>query len=123
MKTYDLILLLVQDAPVRVSLDQALVHATIAATLIAGVAFFELTTMFSSTWETRMVGHNARLFLTIIPSLSAAPLARLPYAMRQGAPLRPALAREVAGWLPLALPRRSMQQGALLIAYTWRPIS
>lgn len=163
MKTNDLITLLAQDAPVRVSFNQALVHAAIAATLIAGVAFFgfiglrsdidtavksgrflfkfvitialaasagaillrigkpavsvrawtlglvlpvvliagaaifELTAMPSSRWEARMVGHNARLCLTIIPSLSAAPLACFLYAMRQGAPQRPALAGAVAG--------------------------
>ncbi|MGV1793599.1 NrsF family protein [Rhizobium sp. A37_96] len=163
MKTNDLISLLAQDAPVRVSLDQALVHAAIAATSIAGIAFFgfigfrsdidtavesgrflfkfvitialaasagavlfrigkpggsvrasafglflpvaliagavvfELTAMPSSTWEARMIGHNARLCLTIIPALSAAPLACFLYAMRQGAPQRPALAGAVAG--------------------------
>lgn len=163
MKTNDLITLLAQDAPVVVSLNQALVHAAIAATLIAGVAFFsfiglrsdigtalesgrflfkfvfttalaasagtvlfrigrpgvsvrtwamglflpvaliagaamfELTVLPGSSWEAHMVGHNARLCLTIIPSLSIAPLACFLYAMRCGAPQHPALAGAVAG--------------------------
>jgi hypothetical protein len=163
MKTNDLIALLAQDAPVRISLNQALVHAAIAATMITGAAFFafigfrvdinaaiesvrflfkfvitialaitaglvlfrigrpgasirrwawglclpiglvagsvllELLVMPSATWETRMIGHNARLCLTIIPSLSALPLAFFLYAMRHGAPERPGLAGAIAG--------------------------
>lgn len=163
MKTNDLITLLAQDASVRISLNQALVHAAIAATIIAGAEFFgfigfrvdidtavesvrflfkfvitialaipaglllfqigrpgaslrpwawwlclpvvlvasavtlELLVMPSSTWETRLIGHNARLCLTIIPSLSAFPLACFLYAMRHGAPERPGIAGAVAG--------------------------
>jgi hypothetical protein len=44
-----------------------------------------------------MIGHNARLCLTIIPSLSAFPLACFLYAMRHGAPERPGVAGAVAG--------------------------
>lgn len=163
MKTSDLIVLLAQDAPVRISFNQALVHAAIAATLIAGAGFFgfigfrvdidtavesvrflfkfavtlalavtaglvllqigkpgacvrrwawgllipaalvagaaalELFVTPSLTWETRMIGHNARLCLTIIPSLSAIPLACFLFAMQHGAPERPGLAGAVAG--------------------------
>ncbi|MGM4985868.1 MULTISPECIES: NrsF family protein [Rhizobium] len=163
MKTNDLIALLAHDAPVRINLSQALFHAAIAATIIAGAAFFgfigfrvdidtavesvrflfkfvitlalaitagslllqigrpgtslgpwawwlclpvalvasavalELLVMPSSTWEARMIGHNARLCLTIIPSLSAFPLACFLYAMRHGAPERPGVAGAVAG--------------------------
>ncbi|MEH7871275.1 NrsF family protein [Rhizobium laguerreae] len=163
MKTKDLIKLLSQDAPVRISLNQALAHYAIAATIMAGTVFFgfigfradidtavesvrflfkfvitialaitagmvlfrigrpgaslrlcaralclpviliagavslELLVMPSATWGARMIGHNATLCLTIIPSLSAFPLACFLHAMRHGAPERPGLAGAVAG--------------------------
>ncbi|WP_105438698.1 NrsF family protein [Neorhizobium sp. T25_13] len=40
MKTEELIELLVQDTPVRLNLDHALMHAATAATLIAAISFF-----------------------------------------------------------------------------------
>lgn len=163
MKTNDLIALLAQDAPVRVTFNQALVQAAIAATiiaavefsgfvgfrvdidtavgstrflfkfvvtfalattagllllqmgkpgasirpwawgllipvaLIAGAAALELYVTPSPTWGARMIGHNARLCLTIIPTLSAIPLACFLYAMRHGAPERPGFAGAAAG--------------------------
>lgn len=163
MNTSDLITLLSQDASVREDLGHSLKHAAIAATLIAGIAFFgaiglrtdidtaiatgrflfkfvitialalsagavlfrigrpgiplgtvalglslpvmlmvgaaifELLVMPPETWAARMIGHNSRLCLTIIPSLSAAPLACFLLALRHGAPERPTLAGAVAG--------------------------
>lgn len=163
MKTEELIELLVQDTRVHVTLGDALFHATIAATLIAAIAFFaviglrpdidtaietgrflfkfvitvalaassgtvlfrigrpamplgrvalslllpailmlgaaifELSVMPPETWVVRMIGHNSRLCLTIIPSLSVGPLACFLYAMRNGAPERPGLGGAVAG--------------------------
>ncbi|WP_107676518.1 NrsF family protein [Agrobacterium sp. LAD9] len=163
MRTDDLIALLVQDAPVRQSLNQLLLHAVIAAVLIAGIGFFafigprpdidtamatgrfllkfvvtislvmmastvlfrigkpgvptaawsrtilipvvliasaaifELYAVPSETWHTRMIGHNARFCLTFIPALAAGPLSCFLYALRQAAPVRPAIAGAVAG--------------------------
>jgi hypothetical protein len=163
MKTDELIEILVHDTRVRVNLRDALTHATIAATLIAAIAFFsivgfrpdigtaietgrflfkfvitislaassgavlfkigrpgvplaqtavslllpvalivaativELLIMPQETWLARMIGHNARFCLTIIPSLSAGPLACFLYAMRNGAPERPGMAGAIAG--------------------------
>ncbi len=65
--------------------------------LAVGAAVFELSVMPPETWMTRMIGHNARLCLTIIPSLSVGPLACFLLAIRHGAPTRPALAGAVAG--------------------------
>jgi hypothetical protein len=65
--------------------------------LAVGAAIFELIVMPSETWITRMIGHNSRLCLTIIPSLSLGPLACFLYAMRDGAPERPGLAGAIAG--------------------------
>lgn len=163
MKTEELISLLAQDSPVRLNLNHVLWHAAVAATLIAGIAFFavigfrpdigsavhsgrflfkfvitialaassgkflfrvvrpgvplqwaalglllpvalmvgaaafELFVMPPETWASRMIGHNSRLCLSIIPSLSLGPLACFLYAMRNGAPERPGLAGAIAG--------------------------
>lgn len=163
MKTDELIELLVQDTRVRVNLRVTLIHATVVATLIAGIAFFsmigfrpdidtaikscrflfkfvitlalaassgtvllrigqpgapvrrvaltlllpvsfllgaaffELITLPPETWTARMIGHNSRLCLTIIPSLSVGPLACFLYAMRNAAPEKPGLAGALAG--------------------------
>ncbi|TCR79618.1 NrsF family protein [Rhizobium sp. BK376] len=163
MKTDHLIELIVQDAPVRFKLSHMLQQATIAAILIAAIAFFsaiglrpdidsamqtarflfkfvitialaatgnvamfrigkpgvplrlsawslliplalaiaaaivELLVMPPETWGARMVGHNSRLCLTIIPLLSMGPLACFLLALRHGAPARPGLAGAVAG--------------------------
>lgn len=65
--------------------------------LLAAAAIFELSVMPPDTWMIRMVGHNSRLCLTIIPSLSIAPLACFLLALRQSAPARPGLTGAVAG--------------------------
>jgi len=65
--------------------------------LAVGAAVFELSVMPPETWAPRMIGHNSRLCLTIIPSLSAGPLACFLLALRHGAPTRPGLAGAVAG--------------------------
>jgi hypothetical protein len=65
--------------------------------LTIGAAIFELVVMPPETWAGRMIGHNSRLCLTIIPSLSLGPLACFLYAMRRGAPERPGLAGALAG--------------------------
>lgn len=65
--------------------------------LAIGAAIVELSVMPSETWGTRMVGHNSKLCLTIIPILSIGPLACFLLALRQGAPTRPGLAGVVAG--------------------------
>jgi len=65
--------------------------------LAVGAAVFELLVMPPETWGTRMIGHNSRLCLTIIPLLSIGPLACFLLALRDGAPARPGLAGAVAG--------------------------
>lgn len=65
--------------------------------LAIGAAIVELSVMPSETWGTRMVGHNSRLCLTIIPLLSIGPLACFLLALRHGAPTRPEFAGAVAG--------------------------
>jgi len=65
--------------------------------LLLLAVLLELLNTSASTWGTRMVGHNARFCLTIIPLLSFGPLACFIHALRSGAPARPGLAGAVAG--------------------------
>ena len=53
----------------------------------------------ASSWPARLVGHNAFFCVTLIPLLSAAPLACLLHVLRRGAPADPGLAGAAAGLL------------------------
>jgi hypothetical protein len=68
-----------------------------APLLLAVAALIEMMVMPADSWGTRMMGHNARFCLTIIPLLSIGPLACFLFALRQGAPERPGVAGAVAG--------------------------
>ena len=48
-------------------------------------------------WMPRMVGHNMRFCTTFIPLFSLGPLALMIWALRRGAPVRPARAGAIAG--------------------------
>ncbi len=66
--------------------------------LVLGVLVEALATPASS-WPARLVGHNAIFCVTLIPLLSAAPLACLLHVLRRGAPADPGLAGAAAGLL------------------------
>lgn len=66
--------------------------------LIAAVGL-ELLAVPSSDWAERLIGVNARVCLTFIPLIGAAPLVVFLAVLRHGAPTRPALAGAVAGLL------------------------
>ncbi len=53
----------------------------------------------ASSWPARLVGHNAFFCVTLIPLLSAAPLACILHVLRRGAPTDPGLAGAAAGLL------------------------
>lgn len=59
----------------------------------------EAVTTPPASWVARLVGHNAPYCLTLIPFLSAAPLACALHALQRGAPADPGLAGAVAGLL------------------------
>ncbi|MGD9539228.1 MAG: NrsF family protein [Alphaproteobacteria bacterium] len=69
----------------------------IAPALLVGAALAELAVLPESQWAPRLVGHNARFCLTLIPLLSIGPLACLLAALRRGAPSSPGLAGAAAG--------------------------
>ncbi|MFS8047092.1 NrsF family protein [Rhizobium sp. BR 314] len=68
-----------------------------APILLLAAVVAELAVMPADSWSTRMIGHNARFCLTLIPLLSIGPLACFLFALRQGAPERPGVAGAVAG--------------------------
>ena len=64
--------------------------------LLAAVAA-EMAVVPADSWSARMIGHNARFCLTLIPLLSIGPLACFLMALRHGAPEKPGAAGAVAG--------------------------
>jgi hypothetical protein len=68
----------------------------VPALIGAGLAY-ELNVFSASGWWTRLVGRNWLLCLISIPLLAAPALVALLYALRSGAPTRPALTGGVAG--------------------------
>lgn len=68
-----------------------------APALLIAAALVELMVLPQDQWMPRMMGHNARFCLTLIPLLSIGPLACLLLALRRGAPSNPGLAGALAG--------------------------
>ena len=79
------------------SLSQRGLALSIAPALLACAAAIELVILPESQWIPHLVGHNARICLTLIPLLSVGPLACLLTALRASAPSSPGLAGAVAG--------------------------
>jgi hypothetical protein len=79
------------------SLSQRGLALSIAPALLACAAAIELVILPESQWMPHLIGHNARLCLTLIPLLSIGPLACLLTALRASAPSSPGLAGAVAG--------------------------
>ena len=69
----------------------------VAPALLFGGVIVELARFPAREWTTRLIGHNAVHCLSLIPLLSLPPLVCLAFALRQGAPSRPALAGATAG--------------------------
>nr|WP_281411049.1 DUF1109 domain-containing protein [Rhizobium lusitanum] len=68
-----------------------------APLLLLAAAAVEMAVMPSDSWSARMIGHNARFCLTLIPLLSIGPLACFLLALRYSAPEKPGVAGAVAG--------------------------
>lgn len=74
--------------------------ALFALLLAVGI---ELIAAPADSWGARLVGHNARACVLLIPLIATGPLAILMLALRRGAPSRPAVAGAVAGLVAGAL--------------------
>ena len=69
----------------------------IPALLIGAAVVLEMIVVPPSGWEPRMVGSNAMICLTAIPTIAVAPLAAILIAMRHAAPTAPVRAGAAAG--------------------------
>ena len=99
----------------------------IAPALLACAAVVELLVLPESQWMPRLVGHNARFCLTLIPLLSIGPLACLLAALRAGAPSSPGLAGAVAGLgasgIAATFYAANCTDDSALFVTTWYPIA
>ncbi len=99
----------------------------IAPALLACAAMVELLVLPESQWMPRLVGHNARFCLTLIPLLSIGPLACLMAALREGAPSSPGLAGAVAGLAASGIAATfyaaNCTDDSALFVITWYPIA
>ena len=99
----------------------------IAPALLACAAAAELLVFPESQWMPRLVGHNARFCLTLIPLLSIGPLACLLAALREGAPSQPGLAGAVAGLAASGIAATfyaaNCTDDSALFVITWYPIA
>jgi hypothetical protein len=99
----------------------------IVPALLACAAVVELLVLPESQWMPRLVGHNARFCLTLIPLLSIGPLACLLAALREGAPSNPGLAGAVAGLVASGIAATfyaaNCTDDSALFVITWYPIA
>jgi len=99
----------------------------IAPALLACAAVVELLVLPESQWMPRLVGHNARFCLTLIPLLSIGPLACLLAALREGAPSSPGLAGAVAGLgasgIAATFYAANCTDDSALFVITWYPMA
>ena len=99
----------------------------IAPALLACAAVVELLVLPESQWMPRLVGHNARFCLTLIPLLSIGPLACLLAALPEGAPSSPGLAGAVAGLgasgIAATFYAANCTDDSALFVITWYPIA
>jgi hypothetical protein len=71
----------------------------LAPLMMVAAVLIELSIVPSQDWGTRMMGHNMRYCLSLIPLMGIGPLGILIAALRYGAPTRPTLSGVVAGIL------------------------
>jgi hypothetical protein len=100
---------------------------SIAPALLTCALVVELLVLPESQWMPHLVGHNARLCLTLIPLLSVGPLACLLAALREGAPSSPGLAGAVAGLAASGIAATfyaaNCTDDSALFVMTWYPMA
>jgi hypothetical protein len=103
------------------------VALAIAPMLLACAVVVELVALPESDWLPRLIGHNARVCLTVVPLLSIGPLACLMAAMRYGAPSKPGQAGAVAGLAAGAIAATfyaaNCTDDSALFVMAWYPIA
>ncbi len=69
----------------------------VPAVLLMLALVVEAVSFPAHQWMPRLIGHNSRICMAMIPVLSLAPLAAMLWALRRGAPLNPVRTGAVAG--------------------------
>jgi hypothetical protein len=95
--------------------------------LLAAAVVVELIVVPENEWLARLVGHNMRYCMTMIPILAAPILAGLIFALRAGAPQHPgwtgALAGAAAAGLASFLYASHCPDDSPLFVATWYPLA
>jgi hypothetical protein len=96
--------------------------------VLLGIAVLaELWVMPQASWSVRLVGHNARHCVLLIPLLAIGPLACLLLALRYAAPRRPGFAGAVAGLAATGIAATfyatNCADDSPLFVATWYPIA
>jgi hypothetical protein len=98
-----------------------------APMLLMFAALVELLIVPEDRWIPRLIGHNSGVCLTLIPFLSAGPLACLLIALRRGAPSNPGMAGAVAGLAASGIAATfyaaNCTDDSPLFVITWYPIA
>ena len=99
----------------------------VAPVLLACAVGIELLVLPSGEWMSRLIGHNARMCLTLIPLLSIGPLICFMMVLRHGAPSNPgwtgATAGLAASGIAATLYASNCNDDSPLFVATWYPIA
>jgi hypothetical protein len=99
----------------------------VAPVLLACAVGVELLVLPSGQWMSKLVGHNARICLTLIPLLSIGPLISFMAALRHGAPSNPgwtgATAGLAASGIAATFYASNCNDDSPLFVATWYPIA
>jgi hypothetical protein len=99
----------------------------LAPLLLACAVVIELAVVPSGQWMSKLVGHNARICLTLIPLLSIGPLICFMIVLRHGAPSSPGWAGAAAGLAASGIAATfyasNCNDDSPLFVATWYPIA
>jgi hypothetical protein len=99
----------------------------VAPILLACAVGIELSVVPSGQWMSKLVGHNARSCLTLIPLLSIGPLICFMAALRNGAPSNPGWTGATAGLAATGIAATfyaaNCNDDSPLFVATWYPIA
>jgi len=95
--------------------------------VLAAAVVTELVILPPDLWRVRLIGHNARVCMMLIPLMSAAPLVGALIALHRGAPQNPGLAGAgaglFAGAFAAALYATHCPDDSPLFVATWYPLA
>jgi hypothetical protein len=99
----------------------------VAPVLLACAVGIELLVVPSGQWMSKLIGHNARVCLTLIPLLSIGPLICFMAVLRHGAPSNPGWAGATAGLAASGIAATfyasNCNDDSPLFVATWYPIA